>query len=278
MVPNRCRGIARTAVVTSLLLLVFAAMPAAFAAAPANDDLADATVIASLPFNDAQNTAEATAEANEPDCVGNLSSVWYSFTPVTDIELEAKTFGSDYDTTLSAWVQEGSELVNVGCVDDSLGTLQSRLRITASAGVTYLIRVGTFFESPAGNLVFSLDVAPPLSPPPVLELTIDPNGGVTRNGIARIRGTLTCSELLTDTFVDVFVRQTASRPIVEGFGSAYIEECSGPTAWEASVYPYPGQFAPGTVTATGHSFACDADEQCAEVEVTQSVLLRAGAR
>lgn len=278
MVPNRCRGIARTAVVASLVLLLYAAMPAAFAAAPANDDLANATVVTSLPFSDSLNTAEATAEPNEPDCFGNFTSVWYSFTPTADIELEAKTFGSDYDTTLSAWVEEGGQLVNVGCVDDSLGTLQSRLRFTGSAGVTYLIRAGTYFDSPGGNLVFSLDVAPPLSPPPVLELTIDPDGAVTRTGVARITGTLTCSEPLTDTFVDLFVRQTVSRPVVEGFGSAYIALCDGPTAWEASVYPSQGQFVAGTVTATGHSFACDADEQCTEVETIQSVLLRAGVR
>jgi hypothetical protein len=263
-------------VVATLVAVLLAATPAAFAAVPANDAFADATVVGSLPFTDAQNTEDATTQPGDPECAGNGHTVWYSFTPSAAIELEAHTFGSDYDTTVSAWTAEAIGLAQVACNDDAGGTLQSRIRFDALADETYYIRVGSFYDSPGGNMMFLLREAPPLGPPPVLELSIDPTGSVNRNGVARIRGTLTCSEPI-DAFVDLFVRQTTSRPIVEGYGSAFVQ-CSGPTAWEAQVYPFQGAFVAGPVSVTGSAFACDLDEQCGEAQATQTVVLRTGGR
>lgn len=274
---HRCRArSARTVIVAALAALILAAAPAALAAAPSNDAFADATVVGSLPFTDAQNTEDATTEPGDPECAGNGHTVWYSFTPPSDIELEANTFGSDYDTTVSAWTVAPIGLAQVACNDDAGGTLQSRIRFDALAGETYYIRVGSFFDSPGGNMTFLLREAPPLGPPPVLELSIDPTGTVNRNGVARIHGTLTCSEPI-DAFVDLFARQTTSRPIVEGFGSAFVQ-CSGPTPWEALVYPYPGVFVAGPVSVAGSAFACDLDEQCGDAQATQTVVLRTGGR
>lgn len=277
MLSNRCRAVpARAVILATLVALMLAAAPAAFAAAPANDDLADATVVASLPHNDAQNTEEATSESGEPGCAGVGHTVWYSFTPSADIELEANTFGSDYDTTLSAYTAGALGLNQVACNDDSAGTLQSRIRFDALAGTTYHIRVGSYYDTPGGNLTFLLREAPPLGPPPELAISIDPLGNVNRNGVATIRGTVTCSEPVFAS-IELTLRQTTSRPIAEGYGWAGVE-CDGPTSWEAAVYPYTGSFKAGAVNVSAASFACDSDELCGEAFTSRSVTLRTGSR
>ncbi len=54
---------------------------------PPNDDFANATGVASLPFGDNVDTTAATVEPGEPhasDCINSASaSVWYAFTPAT---------------------------------------------------------------------------------------------------------------------------------------------------------------------------------------------------
>src|SRR5262249_50304034 len=54
---------------------------------PANDDLADAGSIGTLPFSDTADLTAATTEPAGPSpgsgCFGTSNSVWYSFTPAT---------------------------------------------------------------------------------------------------------------------------------------------------------------------------------------------------
>jgi hypothetical protein len=54
-------------------------------AQPANDDIANATPITSLPFDDSLDTTEATMAPDDPDCFGNGPTVWYTFTPTEDV-------------------------------------------------------------------------------------------------------------------------------------------------------------------------------------------------
>ena len=79
---------------TSLFLALafaFSGFTPALAAPPANDDFNSATVIGALPFTTIQDTSEATAAADDPiDCYNN-GSVWYSFTPATDMLIIADT-------------------------------------------------------------------------------------------------------------------------------------------------------------------------------------------
>src|SRR5437870_2093012 len=73
--------------------------------APANDNFADATVIAAIPFSDGPfSTAGATTEPGEPSPCGTIgTTVWYSFTPTQNGTIGADTFGSDYDTVLAVY-------------------------------------------------------------------------------------------------------------------------------------------------------------------------------
>jgi PKD repeat protein len=133
--------------------------PAAAQAATApNDSFTGATVITSLPFSTTQDTTQATSDPSDPSGCSNNASVWFSFTPSADMRLEADTFGSNYDTVLSAWTGTQGALNLVACNDDSGGT-QSKITFSATAGTTYYFMVAQCCGdggTGGGNLHFSV--------------------------------------------------------------------------------------------------------------------------
>jgi hypothetical protein len=266
---------------SNCLVLVLAAITLALlqtstavAAPPGNDDFDSAVVISALPFTDSVDTTEATTAADDPECAGNGHTVWYSFTAPTEMGIEANTFGSDYDTTLSVYTGSRGALAQIRCNDDAADSLQSRVRFNASAGVTYFFMVGSFFDSPGGNLVFSVEQIPLLPPPLELGVSIDPVGAVVpKTGIATIHGTVTCSR---PAFVDLFgeLRQRIGRFLIRGFFEDFFE-CSGETTWSATVTGENGLFIPGRAQASAFAFAFDPDtEEEVFAEASATVRLR----
>jgi hypothetical protein len=248
-------------------LLLLAATPA-IAQPPANDDFDSATVVPGLPFTDQVNTTEATTAADDPDCFGQGATVWYSFTPTTDLRVDANTLGSDYDTTLSVYTGTPGALTQIACNDDVAGSLQSRVRFDATAGETYFFMVGSFGGGPGGNLTFNLDVAPP---PLELGLTIDPTGSVVPSkGVAAISGTVTCSQPAS-VGVEGRMEQRVGRLLINGFFFAFVE-CTPPaTAWSATVEGENGLFVAGRADVDAVAFAFDED---AFAEASATVQLR----
>src|SRR5205823_8881895 len=104
---------------------------------PPNDDFNNATVVPSIPFTISQDVTHATVAPDDPFCVTRNQTVWFAFTPSQNMRIEANTFGSNYDTTLSVYRGTRGALTPIGCNDDSNGTLQSRVRFDAVAGTTY---------------------------------------------------------------------------------------------------------------------------------------------
>jgi PKD repeat protein len=81
------------------------------------------------------------------------------------MQLEADTFGSGYDTVLSAWTGSQGSLSLVACNDDFSGA-QSKITFSAAAGTTYYFMVAFCCGSGlngGGSLRFSLSQ---LLPPP----------------------------------------------------------------------------------------------------------------
>jgi hypothetical protein len=237
-------------------LTIVGAVPSALAQPP-NDDFANATIVTEpLPFVDSVDTTDATVEPTdpEPSCVGTTHTVWYSYTPSADGRIGVDTFGSDYDTTLSAWVGEPGNFAEVACNDDTFDSVQSLIRFDVTSGVTYFIMAGSFFDSPGGNLELTVDVAPP----PILEdLTIDPTGTVKPStGTAMISGTVTCSETGGSVFLDAHLSQRIGRVRVHGFGFTQIE-CAGATPYQIMIFPENGLFVGGRATADVFAFTDD---------------------
>ncbi len=129
------------------------------ASPPPNDDFENAAVIPGVPFTATQSTATATRQSDEPDCTYESATVWYSFTPAADMHVQVDTFGSNYDTVLSAYT--GSTLLNLerrSCNDNASG-IQSRLVMNLKAGITYYFKVGADYGD-GGNLVLNLAEVP----------------------------------------------------------------------------------------------------------------------
>jgi hypothetical protein len=132
------------------------ALPAAAEAAPPpNDAFAARATIGAIPYQDAQSTVEATSEPLEQEspCGPVGSSVWYQFTPATDVVLRVDTLGSDFDTVLAVWTGGSlGSLSPVACSDDVFNA-QSIAVFAAEAGVTYVFQVGGYRDA-AGALTF----------------------------------------------------------------------------------------------------------------------------
>ncbi len=138
------------------------------AAPPTNDDFDSATTIPELPFTDNMDATDATWSQDDPqDCSSN-GSVWYSYTPSTDLRIEANTFGSSYDTVLSVYTgSRGALSMLYGACNDDYEGLQSYLHFDAVGGTTYYFLIATCCGSGnhgGGNLHFvvqELEVPPP---------------------------------------------------------------------------------------------------------------------
>lgn len=223
----------------------------AFAKPLPNDDFNKATVITQLPFTDTINTSEARTGRNDPDCVGQGPTVWYSFTPSENMLIEATTFGSDYDTTLSAYILDNGQLIQIVCIDDCF-SLQSEIIIDVFAAQTVFFMVGSFLSGSGGNLVFDVNVAPP---PLQIDLAIDPVGSVSQStGEATISGTVTCSKPalvnLFGTLTQIFARGIIIRVF---FSTGF--ECSGETPWSATAFSDNGLFSAGKASASASADA-----------------------
>jgi hypothetical protein len=132
--------------------------------APANDHFVSASgVVPPLPYEDSQITFGATDEDQEPHACGNLgASLWYRFTPGSDVLVLASTEGSNFQTAVAVYMGASIEsLTQVAC-DDGSDQLPSHALFQAQAGVSYYVQVGGS-TGDTGNLAFRLAEAKPLT-------------------------------------------------------------------------------------------------------------------
>lgn len=139
----------RPRVLLFLLAPTLAVLPAGAAfAAPANDDLAGATPVVVLPFDDSIDVGSATLEPGEADlltCAPLQSTVWYAVTLDSSTAVTVDTAGSTYDTVLNVF--RGTSFGDLDLVDcnddvDELTNLQARVSFVATPGETFLVQVG----------------------------------------------------------------------------------------------------------------------------------------
>lgn len=200
---------------------------------PPNDDFNNPTVIPSMPFTVSQDVTNATTAPDDPFCVGRTQTVWFSFTPTINMRLEANTFGSNYDTTLSVYTGARGALTQLACNDDSNSTVQSRVRFDAVAGTTYFFMVSSFsfFPVSSANLTFNLVPAPPplaISPSVTQFGSVDPS-----TGAAAISGFVSCTQPAFVTISGQLKQSHGGTPI-SGFFSAFVP-CNGTTPWTANI-------------------------------------------
>jgi hypothetical protein len=122
-----------------------------FVPAP-NDDIANATEI-TIPFRPAPvSPFEATPISGDPlidppsnicNLAPGLETVWYKYTPATNVLVHMDSFGSNYDTYIVLWTGAIGNLTELACNDDAtyLSSFQSTLDYQMVGGTTYYILV-----------------------------------------------------------------------------------------------------------------------------------------
>jgi PKD repeat protein len=147
----------------ALVAALLGAFAASALAQPANDNFADATVIAGLPFTDSVDNTLATTESGEPGgCYGASQTVWYSFTPATNAAVSVDMAGSalpNGDPVLQVYRADGPGF-------GSLSLLQcagfgGSFVLTVEAGKTYYVQAGDYYDY-GGTLQVNLgEIVPP---------------------------------------------------------------------------------------------------------------------
>ncbi len=248
--------------ILTILVVTFTTigMQAAQAAPPTNDDFANATTVTEpLPFNDSVNTTDATVDAADPtpSCAPTTHTVWYGYAPSSSGFVQANTFGSDYDTTLSVWTGTAGNLSEIACNDDTSGGttgVESKVIWDATASTTYYIMAGSFNGSPGGNLSFTVNTS--AAPFTIDDLTISGGKVTPKTGEAVISGSITCSNGPGSVELDIFVSQRIGRATVQGDGFD-VFDCSGTQSWSLTVEPFNGLFVAGRAHVEADAFGPD---------------------
>jgi hypothetical protein len=117
-----------------LLVLLPVAAPARDLV-PANDDFGHATPMDILPYHSEHDMLLASAETGEPICagVGPARTIWYSFTPLTDIDLRFELYPS-----AAIAIYTGS---SVGALNE-VSCDRYEATLSAEGGRTYYIQLG----------------------------------------------------------------------------------------------------------------------------------------
>jgi hypothetical protein len=134
----------------SAVLVALAPVTGASAAAagpPANDEIAHARVISSIPSRYSEDTSKATynpaTDTGGYPCMGG-NSVWFRYRPDHDLTARFTTQGSDFDTLLGVYRGPASRLTPIECNDET--TVRSAVQVRLSAGATYFIAVSRCCE------------------------------------------------------------------------------------------------------------------------------------
>ena len=236
----------------------------------ANDEFASATVVSGLPFTDVSSTVDAHPAADDPtDCNASGNSIWYSFTPSSDMILSADTFDSNFDTVLSAHTRDQDMWQSAGCNDDSAGSTRSQFYVFATAGVTYYFKVAGYFGN-VGGTVFNLAPADILTSMAVdVERTT-----VDRTGQVMVHGTITCSHP-ADGGIQLFLDQSNARFSARSEAVIYVSCSPTPTAWSITLTSNTGvQFVPGRVDLRYAAWAYGNPIGSASTEGSESLKLR----
>ena len=146
----------------AVAVLAFAlVVPSALAAAPVNDQFADAEALSGASGSATGSNVEATKEPGEPDHAGDSggASVWYRWTAPTGQAVSLETCGSSFDTTLAVYT--GSTLTALDAVaeSDDACALGSRVTFDPVSGTTYQIAIDGF-EGATGTIALAWSPVP----------------------------------------------------------------------------------------------------------------------
>jgi hypothetical protein len=269
----RARALYRLAATLAITvpLCVTTAAPAS-ALPPSNDDISNATVIASLPFHDTVDLSQATFDfsTDSSSCFGQDHSVWYSFTPANDERVAFDPSPSNQIIAIDVFTGSPGALSFVGCGQGGAsGFSNSGFILNATGGTTYWIMASPICcaSLPTLDLWVYLAVAP--------QATLTVNGGtLDRGGNATIGGTLDCvGTAPLGAAVSGNVRQNVGRLSSVSADFATTVSCARALAWTVLAQPGAGKFVGGPATVNAAARICNI-VGCATPSTTAVVTLR----
>ena len=157
----------RARVALGVVVAAIVGPPAAFAAPPANDNFANASVIGGMPFTDMVTITEATTEAGEPidSPYYQGRTVWYSIAPADDVVVRFDpgwNWGAPFMVVYRADGAGFAGLTRIASDHWSSATVQT-LRL--EGGTTYYVQGGDRYAVWGMTSTFSL-TASVVPPPP----------------------------------------------------------------------------------------------------------------
>jgi hypothetical protein len=274
------RGTRSMLILVATLSLVLGSAPLASAVAPANDRFGSATVVGSLPFADALSTVDATYSASDPTgCVGAAHSVWYTYTAGLDGLVAFETYGSDFDTVISAYTGTRGSLQQIACNDQAYSP-QSHIKFAVTTGTTYHVMVAgygyrTVDQGESGELVLSAHTEPPFE----MEVSVDGRGTLDPiSGIATVGGTAVCSTPGVIRLLEGRIRQRIDGVTVRAnVGIAELVCGPDPVAWVGKADPWmPPGFVPGRtrlVHVRWRGLSLDFEEEQVQIDLPKTIRL-----
>ena len=248
----------RLPILTGLLIVwSFAFAGTALAAAPSNDTLGGVKQI-SAPFSETISTTDATTDADDLDIAAGCegvpaldASVWYEITPATDQFLVVDMSSSNYSAGAIVATGSSGNWTVQACGPGAVVW-------EAVGGETYTVLVFDDQQDGAGNggsLTVNFEEVPP---PPDVTITVNPKGVFdAHSGAPIVRGTVTCTGDATDSFIDVFMRQTTGRLFIDGEGFIEGFTCDGTAQpWSVDIFPFNGVFKGGKTATVTFAVAC----------------------
>lgn len=255
----------RSLALIAVMTMGFLSVPIAAHAAvrPANDDFDRARTVSTLPFAERFNIKGAGVADDEPDCFGRARSIWYQFTPETDMRFFARVRRADFRSFVSVWTGTRDALSEVFC--DRYGTPV----VDATAGTTYYIRVssGRRVHEGTGKLVVK-EAPPPLE----FDLTVDPQGTIdSATEQITISGGASCSRA-EDVYLYGAVRQVGpDRRFITAWFELEIEDCGAASTWTTTMFG-DGVFEEGPASVEVTAYWCSRFE-CVDERMIESINL-----
>ncbi|HEV3221129.1 MAG TPA: sialidase family protein [Candidatus Acidoferrales bacterium] len=122
---------------------------------PANDNLANATIVTTANLVSTVDNFAATSESTDPtpSCIAGSSknptgkSVWWEYTAGSGSTITAGTAGSAYDAVMDVQTGSPGSFTEVTCNHDASSAHNSSVQFTAKAGTTYYFMVTVFDTS-----------------------------------------------------------------------------------------------------------------------------------
>lgn len=157
---------------------------------PVNDDLVNATSIASVPFTSAVDTTGATQqESLAIDQPNGAHSVWYSLTPSAAASFTFETGGA-FDSYLFVYRVAGGAYTLVASDDDGGLGNGSKVVTTLVAGASYVVRLTGYSDDDFGATTLTVSAvagspAPPDTtgePAPQTHTSTDTSTGTSTSG------------------------------------------------------------------------------------------------